>query len=345
MASDVNAPAIATTEIRTPAVLHRARVLVRALLDAHPVRVEDPIVDLALSEQVAPWLGMRVAQGRVSVPPARAEQLVWEHQMCLASNLVRARAAGAFVEGCRRAGIALAPLKGMAMLQGLLERGARSMSDVDLLVSAGRWHEACDLARSIPGAHDLDAPSRPYTTAHDYVRAFGLPSGVTLEVHRFICEESLFRIDHDGPDGLFARALTTSSGMSVLEEGDLFLALAAHAAKHTFELPMRSFLDGIVLMMRGRLDFDQLWPRARTWHMERALRLWLQALAALAPSLAPLADDYVVPPLAGPVWSHTSEGVAWQRFLRMAWISDRPLDWTRHVATRALFRLRDAIAG
>lgn len=341
----MNGPSIAVTESRSPAMLHRARLLVRALTGMLPLEVDDQVVDLALAEGVAPWLGARAAQARARVPAARLGPLVWEHQMCLASNMVRRQAASSLVERYRSAGIPVAWLKGMAMIDGIVEPGARSMTDVDLLVPASLWEDACRLASELPGARHHGVPGRAFTAAHDYVRAFSLPSGVMLEVHRFICEASLFRIDHEGPDGIFAHAIPTASGVSVLAEGDLFLALAAHAAKHTFQLPLRSFLDGIVLMLRGRLDFERLWRRARTWRMERALRLWLQALASLAPSLSAVTDDDVVPPLAGPVWSHTSESVAWQRFVRLAWISDRPIDWTRHVATRLLLRLRDAVTG
>jgi len=340
----VNGPSITVTESRTPVLLHRARLLVRALTSTVTEELDDEIVDLALWEGVAPWLGARIAQARVAIPAARAGQIIWEHQMCLASNLVRSHAAGAFLGRCQRAGIPVTWLKGMALIDGIIDPGARSMTDVDLLVPASRWHEACRLAIDMPGARDQDPPARAFTSAHDYVRAFSLPSGVTLEVHRFVCEASLFRIDHEGPDGLFARAVPGTAGLSVLEEGDLFLTLAAHAAKHTFELPLRSFLDGIVLMQRGRLNFDQLRYRARAWRMERALRLWLQSLAALAPWLSAWTDDYVVPPLAGAVWARTSESVAWQRFLRLAWISDGPADWARHVVTRTRFRLRDAVS-
>jgi len=339
----VNAPSIATTESRAPALLHRARELVRALTDEQAIEVGDAVVDLALSEGLGPWLGMRLARQSVSVPAARVEQLVWEHEMCLAANLVRTRAVRAVAERCHGSGIALAWLKGMSMIQGFIDPGARSMTDVDLLVPPSRWHEACRLAAGMPGAREQGPPSRAYTTAHDYVRAFTLPSGVTLEVHRFVCEASLFTLDYEGRDGLFARAVPGASGVSVLEEGDLFLTFAAHAAKHTFELPLRSFLDGIVLMQRGHLNFDELKLRARQCRMEKALRLWVRTLITLAPWLAAPPDDQGAPLLAGMVWSRTSELVAWQRFLRLGWIIDRPGDWARHVLTRTSFRLRDTL--
>jgi len=312
---------------------------VRALTAETPSVVDGPIVELAFGEGLAPWLGARVGQGRVTVPEADQGRLAWEHQMCLASNLVRAHVLGSFVERCRRAGIPVAWLKGMALLQGIVDPGERSMLDVDLLVPATRWEEACSLAADARGARQVTMPGRGYTIMHDYVRAFSLPSGVTLEVHRSVCESSLFAIDHDE---LFARATPAISGVTVLDEGDLFLTLAAHAAKHTFELPLRSFLDGIVLLQRGLLNLGQVQERAKRWRMDRALHLWSQALRTLAPSGGEIATGSPWS-LAGLLWSRTNDMSAWQRFLRLAWITDRPADWARHVFTRVGFRLRDAV--
>jgi len=336
----VNAPSIAITEERAPDVLGRARALIRALTVEAPSDVDGGVVELAFAEGLAPWLGARVGQGRVIVPGSAAAPLAWEHQMCLASNIVRAHAAGAFVERCRQDAIPVAWLKGMALIHGIIAPGERSMVDVDLLVPAARWDDACTLAAAIAGAQQVTTPGRGYTTMHDYVRAFSLPSGVTLEVHRSVCESSLFAIDHDE---LFARAVHAASGVAVLDEGDLFLTLAVHAAKHTFELPLRSFLDGVVLLQRGLLNLGQVQERARRWRMEKALHLWLHALRTLAPAGIEGAAG-APPPLAGLLWSRTSDLAAWQRFLRLAWITDGPADWARHVLTRVAFRLRD-VAG
>ena len=350
-AARVNGPSLGVTDKRHPEVLARARVLVRALIagdrsevrPSGPVSLDDETVALASTEGVTPWLGAAVAQGRIAVPSRHREQLVWEHQMCLAANVVRARTGAQFAERCREAGIAAAWLKGMAMVQGILPPGERSMIDVDVLVPASRWGQACQLASRVIG-DEVVVAGRPYTAAHDYVRAFTSSAGVTLEVHRYVCESSLFGIDHEGPDGLFARARPGQGGISVLDEGDLFLTFAAHAAKHTFELPLRSFLDGIVLLRRGRLNMATLQARARGWRMETALQLWLRALAVLAPGAFEAPNLPGASPLAGLVWSRTREASAWQRFLRLGWIVDGPGDWVRHVASRVLLRARDAVS-
>ena len=330
------------------AALERARSLVGALLAARaapPPVLDAATVELATDEGLAPCLGAKVAQGRVVVPAARREALAWEHQMCLASYVVRAHVAGIFADRCRRSGVPLAWLKGMALVQGIFAPGERSMVDVDVLVPASRWDEACRIAAGLSGAREVRLQGRDYTAAHDYVRAFSVASGVTIEVHRFVCEASLFAIDYDGSDGLFSRAIPGVSGIWQLDEGDLFLTLAAHAAKHTFELPLRSYLDGVVLLQRGRLKLDALDERAKQWGMQRAFQLWLGALRCLqAPTLVRAgATNTGTSALAALLWSRTRDASAWQRFLRLAWISDGPQPWVRHVLTRVGLRLHDVV--
>jgi hypothetical protein len=308
------------------------------------VALDDAAVDLAFAEDVAPLLGARVSQGRVTVPPARRAQLLWDHQMCLASNVIRARAVQALGGAFREVAIPIVLLKGIALIQAVMQPGERSMGDVDILVPASRWREACGLMVSAGFTEDR-LPERAYTAGHDYVRSFTSPVGVTIEVHRFVCEASFLNIDYEGPDGLFARAKATRDGVSLPEDGDLFLTLAAHAAKHTFELPLRSFLDGLFLLRKETIRLEELAVRARTWRMEAAFAAWLRSLRALtsdanAPDDA--SNDSTRQRLARLVWSRTGHTAPWQRFVRMAWLSDSAADWARHVATRATFRALDA---
>ena len=221
------------------------------------------------------------------------------------------------------------------------------MGDVDVLVPASRWPEACGLMVAA-GFTETAVPERTFTAAHDYVRSFCNAVGVTIEVHRFVCEASFLDIDYEGPDGIFARARTTRAGFLVPEDGDLFLTLAAHAAKHTFELPLRSFLDGLFLLQARTMGSGALVVRARTWRMESAFDAWMRALHALAPDAGGPAPagrpaDSVGQRLARFVWSRTSHTSPWQRFLRMAWLTDSGADWARHVGTRAAFRAFDTV--
>src|SRR3569623_3210739 len=108
-AARVNGPSLGVTDKRLPEGLARARVLVRALIagdrsevrPSGPVSLDDVTVALASTDGVTPWLGAAVAQGRIAVPSRHREQLVWEHQKCLAANVVRARTDAQIAERCR----------------------------------------------------------------------------------------------------------------------------------------------------------------------------------------------------------------------------------------------------
>ena len=309
------------------------------------IELDEDCARVAFAEDLAPLLGAAVSQGRVAVPRAARERLLWEHQMCVASNVVRSRATRTFADLCRQVGIPVVLLKGMAMIQSTLDLGERSMIDADLLVPASRWQQACALIIGA-GFAETVLPGRGYTARHDYVRTFSNAAGVTMEIHRFVCEASFLDIDYEGADGLFARARRAPTGLLVPDDGDLFLTLAAHAAKHTFEIPLRSFFDGLFLLQRSPLKLDELAARARHWRMEAAFAMWVQSLRTLAPAIAHVSDHAPVGPRwrwGRFVWSRTRHASPWQRFVRMAWLVDGKAAWVRHVATRATFRALDSI--
>lgn len=218
------------------------------------------------------------------------------------------------------------------------------MGDVDVLVPASRWRQACRLLTDA-GLSEFNAPGRSLTAAHDYVRAFTTPDGVILEVHRFVCERTFVSVDYEGPAGIFARSRQVGTNLFIPDDGDLFLTLAVHAAKHTFELPLRSFLDGLLIRQRRRVRTAELLLRAQRWRMERVLHAWLRCLQIVEgedPARLPGAGD-TFSSLGGVVWARTSHEPAWQRLLRMAWLFDSPSRWGRHVGTRALLRVADAV--
>lgn len=327
------------------------RTLVRYLCgDAGPpqqtVSLDEAVIELAFSEGVAPLLGARVADGSVTVPDQRREELLWVHQLCIAGNLLRSQVLHDLVRRCRRRGIDVLPLKGMALIQTVMAGGERSMGDIDVLVPPSRWQEACAVAEGA-GFKEQQQPRRTYTANHDYVRSFSTPELVTVEIHRFVCEETIFTPDYDGPEGIFARAHRNAGGSLLLETGDLFLTLVAHAAKHTFELPLRSYLDGVILLRRSELPLSVLAERARSWRMEAAFQAWMRSLQLLQGGdetgqgtvWRALGDGW-----ARIVWTHTTHASPWQRFLRLAWLMDGPARWLRHVATRSFLRGVDAVS-
>jgi hypothetical protein len=317
--------------------------------------LDDAVVDLALAEKLGPLLGARVAEGRVRVPAARRAGLLSEHHLCLAANMARAGEISKLIDLTRARPIPLVLLKGMAMFAATLEEGERSMGDVDVLAPPSRWEELCSLVARAGWKED-DLPGRAYTAGHDYVRSFTTGRGVTIEIHRFVCEKSLFSLDYEGPNGIFARARRLPSGAFVPDDNDLFLTLAAHAAKHTFDLPLRSFLDGLFLLRRGRIHLDEAAVRARSWRMAVTFKMWLSSLRWLDPvcidGTAEAAGvrgeeaalfGHAWMRLGRSLWPRTTHASPWQRFLRLAWLTDSPLDWTRHVATRTGLRTIDLV--
>ncbi|MBC8131383.1 MAG: nucleotidyltransferase family protein [Deltaproteobacteria bacterium] len=298
---------------------------------------------LAIAEGLGPLLGSRIAAAKLLVPEEARADLVWTHQMCMASNLVRTDAVDSLANVYASCAIPIVLLKGMALIQSGLTAGERSMADVDILVPPSRWREACDLAA---GAGYEKEPSgrRPYTVENDYVRSFTSPGGVVVEIHRFVCEQSMFSVDYQGSDGLFARARGLRPGVFVPDSGDLFLTLAAHAAKHTFELPLRSYVDGLVLLRRDELSMGALAARAKTWRMQNAFAAWVGSLNRFAVDGASVAEEHrVAKRVTRLVWGRTSHQPPWQRLIRMAWLMDSSADWAWHVATRSLLRAVDAV--
>jgi hypothetical protein len=313
-----------------------------------PTAIGGADIDVAVAEGLGAPLGARLAAGKVRVPPARHDRLLWEHQGCVADNLMRRHAIESLAAVSVPRGIPLVLMKGMALVQSTFQLGERSMADVDLLVPPSRWHEACAMVLEI-GFRPADAPGRSYTASHDYVRSFTTAEGMAFEIHRFFCEETMFSVPYEGDDGIFSRAQEVSPGLWVPEAADLFLSLAAHAAKHTFDLPLRSFLDGIVLLRRSRISIDALRSRARAWRMERTFHAWMQCLAWLTDGGDGWSEGWSrAGSLRGRsgrlVWSHTAHASPWQRFLRLAWLMDDWTQWSRHVARRVGFRMRDVIS-
>lgn len=308
-------------------------------------RLDDDVVNLARAEGVGPLLGARVVGGDVMVPPERRDEVVWDYHRCIGDNLVRARALEELVQRFQDRAVPVVLLKGMALIQSTFAPGERSMSDVDVLVPPSRWHEACGLAVEA-GLTQEEMPGRSYSNQNDYVRSFVTPQRVIIEIHRFVCERTIFEPDYEGSDGIFARARRSTSGWSSPDDEDLFLTLVAHAAKHTFELPLRSYVDGIALLRKQRLSLDRLAARARAWRMEAAFRAWMLCLARLegVQGDGPLdAAAYVGRSCGRFLWSRTTHANPWQRFLRLAWLTDGALQWTRHVASRSMFRAMDAV--
>ena len=249
------------------------------LLEALAGRVSVDADDarLAIREGLGALLGDACLRGLVQcVDDAVRMMLVAEHRRCLASEIVFERGLAWVSDQILPRSIPLILLKGAALARIVYPHaGTRPMSDLDLLVPARRWREAEATLRSA-GAAIRGPRSRSLTLRHDYAIPLDVPAGVVVELHRYLSPRPLFRVDHAG---LFIRARSTDRGGIYLpDETDLFLHLALHAAKHAYDVPFRSILDGLLLARTGRIDQESLRARASAWRARRALALWLHIL-------------------------------------------------------------------
>jgi hypothetical protein len=291
----------------------------------------------AVREELAPLLGAR----GLGADPAAAALLRRAHHECLARNLLLERLARPALMAVRARAIPVLLLKGAALLRGTFAPGARTLWDIDVLVPAARWREAIAALLGL-GLAPLEIPGRYVATRHDYVRAFALGGDATLELHRHVGPRSQFRVDLAG---LFARARRDDDGLLVPDPIDLFLTLALHAAKHGFVLPLRSFVDGLVLA--PAVDPATMVARADAWNARRALSVWLAILLDLGldhPAWRAAAAARPAPAVTHAILEDDDpiEG-SWRFQLRVARLLDglRPALW---LTERTALRVADAIA-
>jgi hypothetical protein len=290
----------------------------------------------AEAEEVAPLLGARVIAGELDATAVARARLVRAWRATVAASLLAEQSARPLIAALRARGIPMLLLKGAALVRVLYaDPGRRSMADLDLLVPAARWREAITAARQL-GWHALADEHRPVTSRSDYVRALARPDAINVEIHRGLSARSQFAIDYDA---LFARARPDRDGLLLADETDQFLSLAVHAAKHAFVLPLRSFLDGILLIDAARLDPDAVAARATVWGARRATAAWLRALDDLtplpavwrrAPGRAFLDEDDPTPG-------------SWRFQRRVVGLIDGPARRAAWLAERTALRLADAV--
>lgn len=309
-----------------------------ARLAVGPGRVGSDLVRPALDEEVAPLLGARIAAGALEADAEAAEALRRAHRECLARNLVLEHAVEPVLTELQRRGIPVVLLKGGALLRGFFQPGERLMWDLDVLVPPARFAAAVATAFEM-GLSPMAPRGRRLTVRLDYVRAFRRGAGV-VEIHRYLGPRSQFGVDYAD---LFARARAGKDGVLVPAPLDLFVSLAAHAAKHAFVLPLRAFIDG--LRIAPHVDPDEVVATARSWEVRRATSAWLGALLELGLAAAwrnaasalgtehRLGRDYLE---AGPRPS------SWRFQLRIARLLDgvRPLAF---VTERTALRVGDAL--
>jgi hypothetical protein len=318
------------------------RRLARLVLAEAPGTIDDELATIAVAEGVAPLLGAWVVSGRLDASTSARACVTRAYHASLAETLLRERSLAPAWEALRARAIPLLLLKGAALQRGTYPYGARPMVDVDVLVPARRWREAVSAVEAV-GFARLDDARRPFTVRHDYVRALAASAGPVVELHRGLAPRWQFS---PPLHPLFERARREPDGFLVPAPVDLFLSLAVHAAKHAFALPLRSFVDG--LLVARLVSPGAVIQAAQAARARRATAAWLVLLldlglpgdgwsAAAAALGAPLRLVEAIQADPEPVER------GWRYQLRVA----RIIDSHRHVAAwlaeRASLRLIDAV--
>lgn len=298
---------------------------------------------LASTEGLGPYVGGLLARGRLRAAPGWHHKLLREYHRCLAAEGLVDGALEALSEALAPADIPVLCLKGAALARTVFRPGERSMSDVDVLVPPSRWHEALRILLSRGFMRD-EREGKAISDAFDYARLLRSRGGVPIEVHRFLCERSLFEVDYDGSDGIFARASRVREHVHVPSPEDLFVSLAVHAAKHGLRLSLRSFVDGLRLIEQGSVDAARALTRASRWGARHATQAYLSVLASLAAPIR-VADGGISGPRRALWWALGGlEGPETrpERVARLALLVDGPGPWFRYLAGRLVPAALDA---
>lgn len=213
---------------------------------------------------------------RDTLPAAVAERLAHAARSQRLRTAVMAEALQRILEGCARAGIAAAPLKGMALAHTVYPSPTlRYCDDIDLLIEPGRAAEALAVL------HELGYRPHPRVPRPDWHH---LPPqthpqhGVTVELHSDLVRRS--RLGWP----LAAVWERTTAGTLVgapcrrLQPVDLLVHTALHARHHLFDRPT-FLLDAALLLPHCdpaelSAQIEAAGARCAAAHLWEGLRIW-----------------------------------------------------------------------
>jgi hypothetical protein len=248
------------------------------------------VLSLACTHRVAPLLHRGLEDGRVADPipdefRAACRKLYYA---TLRKNAVASSVGREVLDALDRAGIAAAPLKGWALLDGsppvYADAGVRPMDDLDLMVARDQRVRAMNLLSTL-GFRPL--------TAH----APALAGGHEVAFHRRVAEVDVFLELHwawAGPESLMRGFAVT--GDAFLRElcagapgaratrlptrlGSLLFA-AVHGARHAFERWIW-LLDLHRLVEDSAFEWSEVAAEARRWRVRAPLYAGLLAAREL----------------------------------------------------------------
>jgi hypothetical protein len=255
----------------------------------------DAVAALALRHRVAPLLHRGFESGRIADPVpagfrARCRGLYWA---TLRKSAVAVEVGSAALAELRAAGVAAAPLKGLALLSGpgavYDDPGTRPMDDVDVIVARRDVDRAVAVLERLGFAVATDRRQARLAGGHELAlhrRVGGVD--LFLELHwAWAGPESLLRSfalpgerflrEHCAPDG--------QGGLAPTRVGHL-LFVAVHAARHAFGRWLW-LLDLHRLVEEPAPDWDAVLAGARGLRARRPLYAGLAASRELLRSPVP----------------------------------------------------------
>jgi putative nucleotidyltransferase-like protein len=249
----------------------------------------DCFIHMAAMNQMSGW-AYKIGKEFDLFPGDVLKLLKDDYFTCAGLNLISDKVLKGTVEVLDRAGIVCVPLKG-AVFRHLLysDPGCRISVDIDLLVRK-EDQEKSHLQLIDAGYTRVGVPvGREETAKGFYERSYRHPeistAGTLIDIHsgfsqfeRFSgpyrdvwrrclkLDDMLSRTDRKSPDGLFPYG----NNCLFLSPEDALVHLFVHTAKHSFDVPLQSFLDVKLILERWRPDLELVVERARQWHATTA---------------------------------------------------------------------------
>lgn len=318
-------------------------------LAQQPIRCE-PLFALADRHGMQPLL-CHALSGVVDVLPPDAARALKENQqanlykaMLLSRELLRILNHFAVLD------IPAMPYKGLALAETLYgDLALRQAGDIDLLILPQDFARVREAARELGYTPHTRLPAqheRAYLKS-GYECSFDGPAGPNLLEVQWAIQPKFYAIDFDIA-AIFERAVTvTVAGQPMRSPSpeDLFLILAAHAAKHVWGRLI--WLSDLARLMRlPNLDWNWIASQAKTLGLVRILQISMllseRMLESAAPPAAALfAADAATSALADEIQTHflgespyNVESFAYFRL--MLRLRERPTDRWRFLHRLAL---------
>lgn len=209
------------------------------------------------------------------------EKLYQTHISTAAKNMLILYETETILAALQLAGIPAAGLKGIYLLENVYpDIGARSMSDVDILVKKQ------DLPKCLAVMHELGYQANSYFSLADknidtkHVPPMEKSGSPLVELHWTLLEEDEpFTIN---ADALWKRVIPAQiANMDALALGveDLVLHLCLHLTyQHYLQLGLRGLQDiaMVIHKFQAQIDWDKLVEIAKSWGSERVTALTLK---------------------------------------------------------------------